>query len=90
MRDLETFQAALELKQPWFVAGYRFDAAARRLEIDISFAKGARFTCPSCGAYRSPVSAERFASLYRVAMASSFFRPRAMVLGPAGRYPLEV
>ena len=40
--------------------------------------------------YRSPVSAERFASLYRVTMASSFLRPRAMVLGPAGRYPLEV
>ncbi len=55
MRDLETFQAALELKQPWFVAGSRFDAAARRLEIDISFAKGARFTCPSCGAAECPV-----------------------------------
>jgi transposase len=50
MRDLETFQAALELKDPWFVAGSRFDAATRRLDIDISFAKGSLFACPCCGA----------------------------------------
>jgi transposase len=55
MRDLETFQAALELKDPWYVAGSRFDAAARRLDIDISFANGARFTCPCCGAAACPV-----------------------------------
>jgi hypothetical protein len=30
MSDLETFQAALELKEPWFVDGSRFDATARR------------------------------------------------------------
>ena len=50
MHDFETFQAALELKEPWFVAGSCFDAAARRLDLDISFASGARFTCPCCGA----------------------------------------
>ncbi len=50
MHDFETFQAALELKDPWFVAGSRLDVAARRLDIDISFASGARFTCPCCGA----------------------------------------
>lgn len=55
MQELETFQAALELQEPWFVAGSRFDAAARRLDIDISFAKDARFVCPSCGAAECPV-----------------------------------
>jgi transposase len=51
MRELdETFQAALGLKDPWFVEGSRFDVAAGRLDIDISFAQGASFTCPSCGA----------------------------------------
>jgi transposase len=55
MRDLETFQAALELEEPWFVAGSRFDAAAKRLAIDISFARDAKFGCPSCGAAECPV-----------------------------------
>ncbi len=39
-----------------------------------------------CG---SPVTAERVASSQRRTIASSFLRPRAMILGPAGRYPLE-
>src|SRR5256885_14412422 len=55
MRDFETFQAALGLKEPWFVAGSRFDAAAKRLDIDIAFDRQARFTCPSCGAAGCPV-----------------------------------
>jgi transposase len=55
MRDLETFQAALGLKQPWFVTGSRFDAAAKRLDIDIWFDRRALFTCPSCGAAQCPV-----------------------------------
>jgi transposase len=55
MQDLETFQTALGLKEPWFITGSRFDAAARRLDIDISFDKHALFTCPSCGAAECPV-----------------------------------
>jgi transposase len=55
MRDFETFQAALGLKQPWFVAGSRFDAAAKRLDIDISFDKHALFPCPACGTADCPV-----------------------------------
>ena len=55
MQDLETFQAALGLKEPWFVAKSRFDAAAKRLDIDISFDRQALFTCPSCGAADCPV-----------------------------------
>jgi transposase len=55
MSDLETFQAALELKDPWYVDGSRFDAVAQRLDIDISLAKGSLFACPSCGATACPV-----------------------------------
>ena len=55
MRDLETSQAALGLMEPWFVAGSRFNAAAKRLDIDISFDKRALFNCPSCGAAECPV-----------------------------------
>ncbi len=45
---------------------------------------------PSPGGYRSPTSAERLASIQPCTMASRRLRPRAMVLGPGGRYPLEV
>jgi transposase len=55
MRDVETFQAALGLKEPWFVAGSRFEAAAKRLDIDIAFDRQALFACPSCGAADCPV-----------------------------------
>lgn len=54
MRDTELFQAALGLVPPWVVAASRFDAAARRLDIDITFPKGARFVCASCGAADCP------------------------------------
>ena len=55
MRDTALLQTALGLPTPWVVSGNRFDAVARRLDIDITFAKGARFTCPGCGATDCPV-----------------------------------
>jgi transposase len=55
MRDTDLLQTALGLAAPWVVSGNRFDAAARRLDIDITFAKGARFACPGCGAAGCPV-----------------------------------
>lgn len=54
MRDTELLQAALGLQAPWSVSASRFDEAARRLDIDIAFARGARFACPSCGAEGCP------------------------------------
>ena len=54
MRDTDLLQAALGLKAPWSVLASRFDEAARRLDIDIGFARGARFACPSCGAASCP------------------------------------
>ncbi len=50
MRDVELFQAALGLSTPWSVSGSRFDAASKRLDIDITFARGSRFACSSCAA----------------------------------------
>ncbi len=55
MRDTELLQAALGLGTPWAVSGSRFDALARRPDIDITFAKGARFACPCCEATGCPV-----------------------------------
>ncbi len=49
-----------------------------------------RLALPQLLAYRSPTSAERLASIQPCTMASRRLRPRAMVLGPGGRYPLEV
>ena len=54
MRDTDLLQVALGLAAPWSVAASRFDEAAHRLDIDIDFARGARFACPSCGAVDCP------------------------------------
>ncbi len=48
MRDLELFQAALGLGEPWRVVGSSFDADQRRLELRIDFERGTRFGCPQC------------------------------------------
>ena len=48
MRDVELFQAALGLGEPWRVVGSSFDADRRRLELRIDFERGARFACPEC------------------------------------------
>jgi transposase len=50
MRDIELFQAALGLSEPWKVVDCSFDADARRLELRIDFERGARFRCPECDA----------------------------------------
>jgi len=50
MPDLDLFQQALGLEEPWKVVEVRFDPAGRRLDLRVDFAKGARFACPECGA----------------------------------------
>lgn len=55
MRDTDLFQQALALVPPWLVTASRFDAAARRLDIDVAFPKGTRFACPICGSADCPV-----------------------------------
>jgi transposase len=49
MHDVDLFQQALGLKEPWEVAEVGFDAEQRRLDLRIDFPKGAVFACPECG-----------------------------------------
>ena len=48
MRDTDLFQLALGLVPPWMVKACNFDAARKRLDIEIDFARGGRFPCPDC------------------------------------------
>jgi len=54
MRDTTLMQMALGLTPPWLVTGSEFDAKAGRLDIQIDFPAGSRFTCASCGATDCP------------------------------------
>jgi transposase len=55
MRDTDLLQLALGLVPPWMVKAANFDAQARRLDIEIDFAKGGRFPCPHCRKADCPV-----------------------------------
>ena len=48
MRDVDLFQLALSLVPPWMVKACNFDAAKKRLDIEIDFKTGGRFPCPDC------------------------------------------
>jgi hypothetical protein len=48
--NLDLFQRALGLQDPWEVVEVEFDRERRRLDLRIDFRKGARFPCPECGA----------------------------------------
>jgi transposase len=54
MRDTSLLQLALGLTPPWTVSRADFDAEAHRLDIQIDFAPGSRFACPTCGAADCP------------------------------------
>ena len=54
MRDTDLFRMALAIEPPWVVTRSDFDAAAKRLDIHLDFAKGSRFACPVCGAAGCP------------------------------------
>src|SRR5436309_12609896 len=55
MHDVDLFQQALGLQEPWRVVDVRFDAEQRRLDLRIDFPKGSRFACPQCGREGCPV-----------------------------------
>jgi transposase len=55
MRDTDLFQLALGLVPPWMVKACNFDAAKKRLDIEIDFARGGRFPCPQCATPDCPV-----------------------------------
>jgi transposase len=50
MRDTALLQLALGLAAPWTVSRSDFDPEAHRLDVEIDFAPGSRFACPTCGA----------------------------------------
>jgi hypothetical protein len=54
MRDTALLQLALGLTPPWTVSRSDFDPEAHRLDIEINFAPGSRFACPTCGAADCP------------------------------------
>ncbi len=54
MRDTALLQLALALTPPWTVSRSDFDPEARRLDVEIDFAAGSRFACPTCGAAGCP------------------------------------
>ena len=54
MRDTNLLQLALGLTPPWTVSRADFDPEAQRLDIEIDFAPGSRFACPSCGVADCP------------------------------------
>ena len=51
MHDLDLFQRALGLEEPWEVVDVKFDAWARRLDLRIDFPKGVSVCLPGvrCG-----------------------------------------
>jgi len=55
MPDLNLFQRALGLVEPWEVVEEKFDAEQKRLDLRIDFAKGSKFACPECGREGCPV-----------------------------------
>lgn len=42
----QLFESALGISDPWFVSGVDFDAAAKRLTINVDFVAGSRFPHP--------------------------------------------
>ena len=55
MNQLSLFSAALGLAAPWQVAAVRFDSKAGRIDFEVAFTPGTRFSCPHCGAEHQPV-----------------------------------
>ena len=49
MPELDLFQRALGLQEPWRVVEEKFDAEQKRLDLRIDFGKGSKFPCPECG-----------------------------------------
>ncbi len=50
MNQKDLFETALGIQEPWHVDQIRLDDNNKILEIYVDFERGARFTCPECGA----------------------------------------
>lgn len=53
------FTQALGLSHPWEVIGVEFDPELGRIDIEIDFRRGSKFTCGSCEAEAQPVHDSR-------------------------------
>jgi hypothetical protein len=49
MNPESLFSIALGINPPWDVEGIEFSKEAKRLDIKITFQRGATFDCPVCG-----------------------------------------
>jgi transposase len=47
--ELDIFQAALNIEEPWFVSYRQFDQENKTLHIYLNYRRGAKFSCPHCG-----------------------------------------
>ena len=45
------FSAALGINAPWYISDVRFDSKAKRLDIDLDFAKGSKFEVSGIGSF---------------------------------------
>ncbi|MBT4129290.1 MAG: hypothetical protein HOE44_01040 [Candidatus Marinimicrobia bacterium] len=55
MDQASLFTAALGLQSPWEVVDVRFLEKEHRIDFDVAFEAGSRFTCPKCSAEAQPV-----------------------------------
>lgn len=49
MRDTDLLNMALGLMPPWHVVSTKFDPSLQRLDIELGFTRGSKFSCPECG-----------------------------------------
>ncbi|MFB5764153.1 transposase family protein, partial [Paenibacillus medicaginis] len=47
--ELDLFQAALSMEEPWFVSYRELDKKELLLHVGLNFRRGAAFACPDCG-----------------------------------------
>jgi hypothetical protein len=50
MDQTSLFTAALGLQSPWEAVDVRFLEKEHRIDFDVAFEVGSRFTCPKCSA----------------------------------------
>lgn len=48
MKDIDLFQIALGLNDPWYIKDCIIDSETKKLELIIDFKVGSKFPCPSC------------------------------------------
>jgi len=81
MRDTDLFQLALGLSSPWEVQSSHFDSAQKRLDINLSFARGSTFTCPDCG----QMSLKAHDTIYKTWRHLNFFQHEAYLTAKVPR-----